>query len=71
MTHPCRHCGDDLPEDSPASVTSCRGYADWRARQMGDMLPAEEADMLGLFAGLCALDVATRDGLEMLPELPA
>jgi hypothetical protein len=33
------------------------------------MLPAEDADALGLFAGLCSLDVAIRDGLELLPEL--
>jgi hypothetical protein len=65
----CRHCGDDLPEDCPATVTSCKSYADWRARQRGDMLPADEADALALYAGLCAFDVALRDGLEMLPEL--
>lgn len=33
------------------------------------MLPADEADMLGLFAGLCEWDVAIRDGPELLPEL--
>jgi hypothetical protein len=33
------------------------------------MLPAWKADMLTVFAGLCALDVAMRDGLELLPEL--
>ncbi len=65
----CRHCGDDLPDDAPPSVSSCRSYADWRARQAGDMLTEDEAVDLTLFAGLCELDVATRDGLEMLPEL--
>jgi hypothetical protein len=37
---------------------------------MGDLLPAEEADMLTVWVGLCRLDVALRDGLEMMPELP-
>jgi hypothetical protein len=65
----CRHCGDELPVDCPASVTSCRAYADWRARERGDMLPADEADSLMLFAGLCSLGVALRDGLDVLPDL--
>jgi hypothetical protein len=65
----CHHCGDELPEDCPATLTSCKAYCDWRARQRGDMLPADEADMLGLYAGLCRLDVGLRDGLERLPEL--
>jgi hypothetical protein len=33
------------------------------------MLPAGEADMLTVFSGLCAFDVALRDGLGMLPDL--
>jgi hypothetical protein len=65
----CRHCGDELPDDGPPDVTSCRGYANWRARQAGDMLPVDEADVLTLWAGLCAMYMATRDGLELLPEL--
>jgi hypothetical protein len=65
----CRYCGDELPDDAPPEVTSCTSYANWRARQAGDMLPADEAAMLTVFKGLCAFDVATRDGLEMLPEL--
>jgi hypothetical protein len=65
----CRHCGDLLPADAPPSVTSCTSYANWRARQAGDMLQADEAAMRTVFKGLCALDVARRDGLEMLAEL--
>jgi hypothetical protein len=71
MTMRCRHCGDELPRDCPPGVTSCRGYADWRARQKGDLLPTEEADALLLLAGLCEPDVAVRDGLPELPRLPA
>jgi hypothetical protein len=65
----CRHCGDELPVDCPITVTSCRSYADWRTRERGDLLPAEEADALTLFATLCPLGVALRDGLDMLPDL--
>jgi hypothetical protein len=64
----CRHCGDEPPSDCPADVTSCHGYANWQARQLGDMLSADEADMLTVWAGLCAMYVATRDGLELLPN---
>jgi hypothetical protein len=35
------------------------------------MLPADEADDLTLYSGLCALAVAFRDGLPRLPEVPA
>ena len=65
----CRHCQDELPADCPPGVTSCRSHADWRARQCGDMLPADEADALTLLAGLCVMDVALPDGLDVLPEL--
>ena len=58
-----------LPDDCPADVTSCRAYAEWKAKQKGDMLTADEAAMLGLFAGLYELDVACRDGLDLPPEL--
>jgi hypothetical protein len=68
--HRCRHCHDGLPADCPADVTSCRAYSDWRARRQGDLLAAAEADDLTLYAGLCALAVATRDGLADLPDLP-
>jgi hypothetical protein len=34
------------------------------------MLPADEADDLTLYGGLCALAVAFRDGLPRLPEVP-
>jgi hypothetical protein len=67
----CRHCGEELPADCPAGVTSCRGYLDGRARRKRDLLPAEEADALTLLAGRCALDVALRDGLDQVPRLPA
>jgi len=67
----CRHCGGPLPSDCPPDVTLCRGYADWCARRRGDMLTEAEARVLRLFWVLCELDVATRDGLELLPELPA
>jgi hypothetical protein len=33
------------------------------------MLSADEAAMLTVFKGLCALDVAITQGLELLPEL--
>jgi hypothetical protein len=42
----CRHCGDELPEDCPPHLTSCRAYWDWRARQAGDMLTEEESAAL-------------------------
>jgi hypothetical protein len=66
----CRHCHDDLPADCPQGLTSCRAYADWRARQCGDMLGEQEANDLTLYAGLCALAVAVRDGLAEVPDLP-
>jgi hypothetical protein len=65
----CRQCDDPLPADCPPIVTTCKGYANWRAHQRGDMLTEAEAIDLTLLKGLCALDVAIRDGLELLPEL--
>jgi len=65
----CRHCGDELPEDCPTNATSCIAYADWRARQLGDMLDEETAKALTLFKFYCAFTVALRDGLEELPHL--
>ena len=65
----CRHCGDVLPEDGPDSVNSCKSYCDWLARRRGDMLTANEIDVLILYAGLCALDVSIQRGLEVSPEL--
>jgi hypothetical protein len=44
----CRHCGDVLPEDAPDSVDSCKSYCDWLARRRGDMLTANEIDVLPL-----------------------
>jgi hypothetical protein len=65
----CRHCGDDLPDDAPATVTSCRAYCAWFARRRGDTLTTLEADSLTLWPMYCALDVALRDGLPELPDL--
>jgi hypothetical protein len=67
--HTCRHCGDTLPEDCPAHVTSCRGYTDWWAHKRGDMLSEDDMNIATLFGFFCSLDVALRDGLELLPEL--
>jgi hypothetical protein len=66
----CRHCGDELNDDCPDGVTSCRGYADWKARRMGDMLTEGDAGTLILLAFYCAWDVALRDGLDLIPQLP-
>jgi hypothetical protein len=63
------HCGDDLPNDCPAEVTSCTGYAHSRVRQLGDMLTAGECDDLTLLRGLRAFDVAIRGALELAPDL--
>jgi hypothetical protein len=52
----CRHCDDPLPDDAPPAVTSCRSYANWKARQRGDMLQADDA-------------LTFRDGLPQLPDL--
>jgi len=66
----CRHCHDDLPADCPPDLTSCRAYADWRARKKGDLLPGAEANDLTLYAGFCEMSVAIRDGLKEMPDLP-
>lgn len=42
----CDRCHDDLPDDAPPDVRTCRQYADRRARTAGDMLPADQADAL-------------------------
>jgi hypothetical protein len=65
----CCCCSDPLPSVAPAGVTSCHSYADALARQRGEILPAAEAHVLTLLAWLCELDVAFRDGLEVLPDL--
>lgn len=65
----CRHCGDDLPEDCPDTVTSCRGYSAWQARQTIG-LDATDVHRLELLPAFCSVHVAIRDGLETLPELP-
>jgi hypothetical protein len=63
----CRHCGDELPDDSPPGLTSYRAYCDWRARQAGDMLGKEESKPMTLLAFICAWQVAIRDGVEVVP----
>jgi hypothetical protein len=70
MSPRCRHCGDDLPGDAPPGLTSCRQYADWRARTAGDTLAEDVAHRLMLLAHYCALSVALRDGLAELPDVP-
>jgi hypothetical protein len=65
----CRHCGDELPEDSPTHLTSCRAYADWRARLRGDLLTEAEANDLLLLRAYCALQVVYYGRLEKVPEL--
>jgi hypothetical protein len=64
-----RHCGDELPDDCPTEITSCRSYANWKAKQKGDTLTEEFAVMLIMFECFFALDAASRDGLENLPDL--
>jgi hypothetical protein len=57
-------CLDPLPDDAPPMLRTCREYADWRAKQAGDMLPADEANLLLLFRLWCGLDEALRQGRE-------
>jgi hypothetical protein len=63
----CRLCGDELPGAPPGVVTS-RAWADWRARQRGDLLTGAEARDLLLFRGLCSLSQAIGQGNDTLPE---
>jgi hypothetical protein len=65
----CRHCGDVLPSDCPATVNSCKGYCDWLALKRGDKLTTAEADVLTLYAGLCAFHVSIQRGIEVFLEL--
>jgi hypothetical protein len=60
----CTRCHDPLPDDSPATLQTCREYADRRARQAGDLLPADAADLLMLMWLWCGLDEALREGWE-------
>jgi hypothetical protein len=53
---------------APASVTSCREWAGWQARQWGDMLPEHLADSLSILPVLCGQEVAIGGGLEELPR---
>lgn len=53
----------------PDGVTSCRGFADWRAKQAGDMLTDGEGLLLQMDYTLCELSVSMRDGSKLLPEL--
>src|SRR5262245_43135267 len=59
---PCRHCEDELLDDCPPDVTSCRSYANRRARQAGDMLTEDESHDLTVLWVLCSISVAIRDG---------
>jgi hypothetical protein len=68
---PCRHGQEELPGGWPRGVTSCRGRADWVARQVGDLLTEGDVKTLLLLAFFCEWDVARRDGLEQIPELSA
>jgi hypothetical protein len=67
----CRHCGDPLPDDAPAHVTSCRGWYDCRAGLAGDLLDDATAQQLRLYRHFCEWSAALRDGMELIPELPA
>jgi hypothetical protein len=64
----CRHCGDTLPADAPADVTSCRGYSDWLGRQCRDTLTENHASGLTMMVHFCDLSAASRDALEFLSE---
>jgi hypothetical protein len=48
-------------------VATCRQWARALARRRGDCLPTQLADDLAVYATLCELQAAIRDGL---PELP-
>ena len=50
-------------------LDTCRKRCAWHARKRGDMLTELEAKSLELSAFLCALDVALRDGLELVSDL--
>jgi hypothetical protein len=62
---PCQHCQDDLPDDTPPAVQTCRQYADWYARTEGDMLTQERAGALMLFREMCGLAEALEEGREV------
>jgi hypothetical protein len=55
-------CRDTLADDAPPTLRTCREYADWRAKEAGDLLPRDEADLLALFPLGCGLDKAFRKG---------
>jgi hypothetical protein len=63
----CRLCGEALP-GAPPGVDTCRAWADWRARQRGDLFAGAEARDLLLFRGLCSLGRAIGQGSDTLPE---
>jgi hypothetical protein len=63
----CSRCGDSL-SGAPPGVTTCPGWAAWKAHCYGDTLTEDEANGLLLFRGLCSLAVAIRRGLDELPE---
>jgi hypothetical protein len=68
MTTPplCERCLDPLPADPPPGLRTCREYADWRAREAGDMLTAAKASALALHRLWCGLDEALLEGQEEL-----
>jgi hypothetical protein len=47
-------------------VTTCSEWAAWRAAVAGDVLPAEEADALTLYGGLCRLGAALATGRDLV-----
>lgn len=65
----CRHCDAELPDGCPVAVTGCRSYASRKAKQKGDMLTGDEAEILDMLAALCAADVATQSERDLLPGL--
>jgi hypothetical protein len=63
----CQLCGEAL-SGAPPGVDTCRLWADWRARQRGDLLTGAQADALLLFRWLCSLSRAIEQGSDTLPE---
>jgi hypothetical protein len=65
----CHHCGDTLPDDAPADVTSCRSYSEWLARQGRDTLTENHPSGMTLLVHFCDLSAVLRDVLEFLSAL--
>jgi hypothetical protein len=62
----CERWLDPLSDDAPAVLRTCRRHADWRAKEAGDMLLSEEADVLLLLRLWCAPDEALRQSRELI-----